>query len=92
MLDIIKNKGMKAKITTITYFTFNCPGCQHQHTIPIGGSNNDWIMSGNVDCPTLNPSVLNIYLQLMKNQNELKCVIFLLKMEALNIVPTANMN
>lgn len=49
----------KGLIRTIKYFIFNCPGCNHEHSVPIEGSGNDWIMTGTEDNPSLSPSILN---------------------------------
>lgn len=49
----------KGRVRTITYFSFNCPGCKHKHEIPIGGSGYDWTMTGTEENPTLEPSILN---------------------------------
>lgn len=56
LLSLIMKKG---KIKKVDYFIFNCPGCGHEHTVPIEGTGNDWTMTGTEENPTLEPSVLN---------------------------------
>ncbi len=65
---------MKAALTTVddhghkyTALKFVCPGCEREpgegglHMIPVDGDSNgrpSWSFDGNLDAPTLNPSIL----------------------------------
>lgn len=39
------------------YVRFKCPGCHHSHVLPVGGRAG-WAFNGDVDRPTLSPSIL----------------------------------
>lgn len=39
-------------------WSFYCPGCEHDHVIPVEGPNG-WNFNGNEECPTFSPSLLN---------------------------------
>lgn len=39
------------------WIAFHCPGCEHGHSIPVSGPR-AWNWNGNVDEPTLTPSIL----------------------------------
>lgn len=38
--------------------SFVCPGCGETHVIPTGTSRNAWSFNGDMDAPTLSPSIL----------------------------------
>lgn len=37
---------------------FECPGCGDPHVVPVGTSKNAWGFNGNLERPTLTPSIL----------------------------------
>lgn len=40
-----------------TYVRYSCPGCKHEHTVPA----KRWHWNGDVNKPTLSPSVRHFY-------------------------------
>lgn len=46
----------KIKIRTIQYFNFYCPACKRLHTVSDAGG---WNVTGDLNRPTITPSVLN---------------------------------
>lgn len=38
--------------------SFKCPGCRLSHVLPIEGNGTTWQFNGDVDKPTLSPSIL----------------------------------
>lgn len=46
----------KARLLSDGRFAFMCLGCDEEHIVPIGGEG--WTFNGNLDEPTLSPSVL----------------------------------
>lgn len=41
-----------------TRYVFFCPGCQEYHWIRTRGPKPNWSFDGNLDCPTVSPSIL----------------------------------
>ena len=56
----------KLEIKTVTYYSFDCPGCKHQHVYSICNDGSGWQFNGNMDKPSFTPSLLNS----MKVKNE----------------------
>jgi hypothetical protein len=40
------------------YVSFKCPGCRLHHTLPVQGAGTTWQFNGDVESPTLSPSIL----------------------------------
>ncbi|WP_282257251.1 DUF6527 family protein [Stenotrophomonas sp. PS02301] len=38
--------------------SFKCPGCRLYHTLPVQGAGTTWQFNGDVESPTLSPSIL----------------------------------
>lgn len=49
--------GFKNNETTETY-VFHCPGCKYDHWVRVRGSEPVWQWNGNVEKPTVSPSIL----------------------------------
>lgn len=49
----------RAKYLNAERLSFLCPGCNRAHTVQVGtGSGPRWTFNGNLESPTLSPSVL----------------------------------
>lgn len=55
-----KAKTVPARQGSLGGLSFKCPGCGTEHTVlvGVGGSGARWLWNGNLDRPTLSPSVL----------------------------------
>lgn len=40
------------------HVSFKCPGCRLHHTLPVQGAGTTWQFNGDVESPTLSPSIL----------------------------------
>ena len=49
----------KVKKTEVTYYTFYCEGCGHEHSIPVYADGSGWQFNGNMEAPSFTPSLLN---------------------------------
>lgn len=49
----------KLKKRAVTYYSFYCPGCKHEHTYSIFEDGSQWKFNGNMQNPSFTPSLLN---------------------------------
>lgn len=49
---------------------FWCPGCGEPHGVPFEGARSNWTFDGNVEAPTLSPSLL------VRHGDERRCHLF----------------
>jgi len=50
----------KLKKRIVTYYSFYCVGCKHQHSYTVFDDNTGWQFNGNLDSPSFTPSLLNV--------------------------------